>query len=130
MFTFWAVKKQSDAGSIPEKKLNLEGFDYLAGQNLAKLLDCERRATEAALQENKRPNCTFTLDAIDANHLGAFFQLMEFQTAFLGEMLDINAFDQEGVELGKKFTFGLMGRKGFKDYKQRFTDYEAKRKKA
>ena len=130
VFTFWAVKKQPDIGIIPEKKLNLEGFDYLAGQNLAKLLDCERRATEAALSENKRPNCTFTLDRVDEQHIGAFFQLMEFQTAFLGEMLNINAFDQEGVELGKKFTFGLMGRKGFKDYKLRFAAYEAKRKKA
>jgi len=128
VFSFWAVKKHADIGAIPEKKLNLEGFDYLAGQNLAKLLDCERRATEAALAENNRPNCTYTLDKIDANHIGAFFQLMEFQTAFLGEMLDINAFDQEGVELGKKFTFGLMGRKGFKDYKTRFAAYEAKRK--
>jgi glucose-6-phosphate isomerase len=54
--------------------------------------------------------------------------MMEFQTAFVGEMLNINAFDQDGVELGKKFTFGLMGRKGFKDYKTRFTAYEAKRK--
>lgn len=130
VFTFWAVKKLSDIGGIPEKKLNLEGFDYLAGQNLAKLLDSERRATEAALTENSRPNCTFRLDRIDEHHIGAFFQLMEFQTAFLGEMLDIDAFNQEGVELGKKFTFGLMGRKGFKDYKQRFAAYEAKRKKA
>ena len=65
---------------------------------------------------------------MDAEHLGAFFQLLEFETAFAGEMLDIDAFDQEGVELGKKFTFGLMGRKGFGDYKKRFGDYEAKRK--
>ena len=43
--------------------------------------------------------------------------MMEFQTAFMGELLDINAFDQEGVELGKKFTFGLMGRKGFEPYR-------------
>ncbi len=128
VFSFWAVKKLSDTGEIPEKKLGLEGFDYLAGQNLAKLLDCERRATEAALTENSRPNCTYTLDRVDVLHIGMFFQLMEFQTAFLGEMLNINAFDQEGVELGKKFTFGLMGRKGFKDYKTRFAAYEAKRK--
>ena len=57
-----------------------------------------------------------------------FFQLLEFETAFVGEMLNINAFDQEGVELGKKFTFGLMGRKGFTDFKKRYTDYEARRK--
>jgi glucose-6-phosphate isomerase len=52
---------------------------------------------------------------------------MEFQTAFLGELLDIDAFDQEGVELGKRFTFGLMGRKGFEPYRERFENYEKKR---
>ena len=67
---------------------------------------------------------------MDAEHLGAFLQLMEFETAFMGELLDINAFDQEGVELGKKFTFGLMGRKGFESYKDRFAAYEKRRKDA
>jgi glucose-6-phosphate isomerase len=104
-------------------------MDYLAGQTLAKLIDAEQRATGAALTENQRPNCTFMLDRVDEEHIGAFFQLLEFETAFAGEMLNIDAFDQEGVELGKKFTFGLMGRKGFTDYKKRFADYEAKRKK-
>jgi glucose-6-phosphate isomerase len=53
--------------------------------------------------------------------------MMEFQTAFLGEMLDIDAFDQEGVDLGKRFTYGLMGRKGFEPYRKQFDDYEKKR---
>ena len=78
--------------------------------------------------ENGRPNCTITLDRVDEEHLGAFLQLMEFQTAFMGELLDINAFDQEGVELGKKFTYGLMGRAGFEKYRRQFTAYEKKRK--
>ena len=112
---------------IPKAKLGLAGFDYLGGKSMAKLLDCERRATEAALTTAGRPNCTFTIDRIDEEHLGAFFQMMEFETAFLGELLDINAFDQEGVELGKKFTYALMGRAGFDEFKQAFADYEKKR---
>ena len=52
---------------------------------------------------------------------------MEFQTAFMGELLSINAFDQEGVELGKRFTYGLMGRTGFEGYRERFEQYEKKR---
>lgn len=128
VYSFWAVAKPKDKGAIPKAKLGLEGFDYLCGQSMAKLLDAERRSTEAALTENQRPNCSFTLDKIDEEHLGAFFQLMEFETAFAGELMNINAFDQEGVELGKKFTFGLMGRKGFSDYRDRFAAYEARRK--
>jgi glucose-6-phosphate isomerase len=34
-------------------------------------------------------------------------------TAVVGELLDINAFDQPGVELGKKIAHGLLGRSGF-----------------
>jgi glucose-6-phosphate isomerase len=128
VFSFWTIAKPMGKGEIPAEKLGLEGFDYLCGQSLAKLIDAERRSTEAALTENNRPNCTFALDRIDEEHLGAFFQLMEFETAFAGELMGINAFDQEGVELGKKFTFGLMGRKGFKDYKERFAAYLARRK--
>lgn len=127
VFTFWAVEKFPDAGRIPKERLNLPAFDALAGQSLAKLIDAERRATAAAMIEAGRPNCTFTLQKVDEEHLGAFLQLMEFETAFMGELLEINAFDQEGVELGKKFTFGLMGRKGYEEYRTQFEAYEKKR---
>jgi glucose-6-phosphate isomerase len=127
VFSFWTVGKWAQPGRIPKAKTGYDSFDYLAGQSLAKLIDAERLATAAALTANQRPNCTYTLDKIDAFHLGAFIQMLEFQTAFVGELLDINAFDQEGVELGKKFTFGLMGRKGFESYKEEYAAYEARR---
>ena len=129
VFTFWAVGKQAKSGKIPTRRTGYEAFDYLAGQNLGRLIDAERVSTAAALTENGRPNCTFTLDRVDEVHLGAFLQLLEFQTAFLGELLDINAFDQAGVELGKKFTFALMGRQGYDEYRQRFEQYEEKRRR-
>jgi glucose-6-phosphate isomerase len=119
VFTFWAVSKFPAPAKIPKVKLGLESFDYLAGQSLAKLIDAEQRSTAAALSENGRPNCTLTLARVDEENLGEFLQMMEFQTAFMGELLDINAFDQEGVELGKKFTFGLMGRSGYETFKER-----------
>jgi len=126
-FTFWAVGKHRSLGRIPKTRLELEAFDYLAGQDLAKLIDVERRSTAAALTEAGRPNCTFTLERVDEEHLGAFFQLLEFQTGFMGELLGIDAFDQPGVEAGKKFTFGLMGRVGYESYRDRFERYEKRR---
>ena len=119
VFTFWAVNKFASQGKIPKTKTGFESFDYLAGQSLSKLIDAERRSTAAALSENGRPNCTVALDRVDEEHMGAFLQMMEFQTAFTGELLNIDAFDQEGVELGKKFTFGLMGRAGYEEYLER-----------
>jgi glucose-6-phosphate isomerase len=127
VFTFWAVNRFAWQGKLPNPRLGLAAFDALGGQSLAKLIGAERRATAAAMTECGRPNCTVTLDRVDESHLGAFLQLMEFQTAFLGELLDIDAFDQEGVELGKKLTYGLMGRQGFEPYRDQFAAYEKKR---
>jgi len=127
VFTFWTVEKFSGNGRIPKAKLGLEAFDYLGGQTLAKLIDAEQRSTAAALAEAGRPSCTFTLGKLDAEHLGGFLQLMELETALMGELLNINAFDQEGVELGKRFTYGLMGRAGFESYRERLKEFEKKR---
>jgi glucose-6-phosphate isomerase len=129
VLSFWAVAKHKDNGRIPKARLGLDAFDYLPGQTLARLIDAERRSTAAALTSAGRPNCTYTLDRVDEEHVGAFLQLLEFQTAFVGELLGIDTFDQPGVELGKKFTFALMGRKGFETFEKQFADYEAKRKK-
>jgi glucose-6-phosphate isomerase len=122
MITFWAVEKQRTDLKIPDTRqfLQYDSCAYLAGKKLSSLFQAERIATEAALTEAGRPNCRWTLPRVDEYYIGAFFQLLEFQTAFCGELYGINAFDQPGVELAKKITNGLMGRKGFEDYAQNF----------
>ena len=127
VYSFWAVGKWAESGKIPKAKTGYESFDYLAGQSLAKLIEVERLATAASLTSADRPNCTYMLDKMDAWHLGALLQMFEFQTAFVGEMLNIDAFDQPGVELGKHYTFALMGREGYDNYKSEYEAYEKKR---
>ena len=39
--------------------------------------------------------------------------LLEIATAYAGELYGVNAFDQPGVELGKQFTYAMLGRPGF-----------------
>lgn len=41
--------------------------------------------------------------------LGQLIMLFEMQTAFAGELLGIDAFDQPGVEEGKNATYALLG---------------------
>jgi glucose-6-phosphate isomerase len=116
VFTLWAVENHR-ALKIPKTFAGLGSCGYLGGQSIGALFDAERRATAAALTRRQRPNCTVTLPRVDAGSLGALFQLLEFQTAFMGELMGINAFDQPGVELGKRITYALMGRRGFEDYR-------------
>jgi glucose-6-phosphate isomerase len=126
VFTFWKVEEFGSPDTIPAHKFGLPSVDYLVDQTLTKLIDAEQRATAAALSMNGRPHCTVTLDRLDEEHLGAFLQMMEFQTAFIGELLEIDAFNQPGVEQGKLFTYGLMGRPGFEKYKEQIEELETK----
>ena len=109
VFTFWKVEEFGSPDTIPVHKPGLESMDYLAGQTLTKLIDAEQRATAAALSLNGRPHCTVTLDRLDEEHLGAFLQMMEFETAFIGELLEIDAFNQPGVEQGKNIHLWTDG---------------------
>ncbi|MBI4235425.1 glucose-6-phosphate isomerase [Candidatus Peregrinibacteria bacterium] len=68
------------------------------------LLQTEKNATVQALTQTNRPNITLKINQIDENTLGELFLLFEASIAFLGELFDINAYDQPGVELSKTLT--------------------------
>jgi glucose-6-phosphate isomerase len=95
---------------IPALHADIPELAYLGGKTLGGLLDAERRATAAALAQRGRPNLTITLDALDARHVGGMLMLLEIATIFAGEWYGVDPLDQPGVELGKRFTYALMGR--------------------
>lgn len=88
-------------------------LEYLGGHTLGELLDVERRATAGALARRGRPNMTLSVDRVDARSVGELIMLLELATAYAGSLYGVNAFDQPGVELGKRFTYGILGRPGF-----------------
>ena len=98
---------------IPEPRAGLEELDYLGGRTFGELMNAEQAATAHALAAHRRPNYTLRLPRLDASHLGELLQALMWQTALVGERLGIDAFDQPGVELGKVYTYALMGRDGF-----------------
>jgi glucose-6-phosphate isomerase len=99
--------------------LGVEALKYLEGATLSQLLSAEKRATEYALVESMRPNFTITFPTISAFHVGEFIQMWEIATAYAGLLLEIDAYDQPAVETGKVATFGLMGRAGYDEWKQK-----------
>ena len=92
-----------------------EALAYLGGHTLAELLWAEQKSTAWALAQKGRPSLTITLPKVDARSVGALIYLLEMATAVAGELYDIDAFDQPGVELSKKATYALMGRDGYED---------------
>lgn len=98
--------------------LGVEAISYLEGASLGRLLNAEKRATEFALVESLRPNYTIRFPRVDARHVGQFIQLWQVATAYAGLMLNVDAYDQPAVELGKQATFGLMGREGYEKFRE------------
>jgi len=88
-------------------------LDYLAGHTFGELFGAEMAATRCALSDKQRPNLTIRLPQVDARVLGALFMFFEYAVAYAGCLFDVNTFDQPGVELGKVYTYGLMGRDGY-----------------
>ena len=99
--------------------LGVESLSYLEGRSMAELLHAEKRATEYALVESQRPNFTISMPRVDAEHVGQFMYLWQMVTAYAGLMLGVNAYDQPAVETGKQATFGLMGRAGYEQFKEK-----------
>ncbi|HEX9401002.1 MAG TPA: glucose-6-phosphate isomerase [Anaeromyxobacter sp.] len=90
---------------------------YLDGHTMGELIEAERRATGAALRKAGRPTISIELPRLDARAVGEFLMLLELATAYAGGLYGVNAFDQPGVEAGKKLAQGLLGRPGYERYR-------------
>ena len=89
------------------------GLSYLFGQSMNSLRRYEALSTMAALAKTGKPVISLKLPEIDPRRLGALIQFYENVTALTGYILDVNPFDQPGVEQGKNYTYGLMGRPNY-----------------
>jgi glucose-6-phosphate isomerase len=107
------VRRYRNDVPIPNVFEDTAEMGYLAEKSIAELINAEAKGTKAALIENKRMTINISLDTIDEETLGGLFMFFEAATVFFCFLLDIDPFDQPGVELGKQITFDLMGRKGF-----------------
>lgn len=95
---------------------------YLAGTSLSALLDAERRGTTTALVAAGRPVLELSLPRIDAGVVGGLVILFETATALAGLVRGLDPFDQPGVEAGKHFAYGLLGRPGFAEHAARVAE--------
>ena len=128
IITFLKVERFDNDLAIPAAFDYIEDLQFLAGKTFGQLLEAERSATEYALCKAGRMNLTIALPEVSAYTVGALLHFFEMATAFAGEMLDINAFDQPGVEEGKKATFALMGKTGFEQKREELSARPAKDK--
>lgn len=111
--TFLAVDKYRAEIVISEGCADIPDVHFLCGHTMNELISAERLATEYALTVKGRMNHTIYLPEINPFTIGELIYYFELETAFAGEMLNVNTYNQPGVENGKNATYALLGRKGY-----------------
>ena len=110
---FLMVERNETDVPIPSLPGIPSELDYLGGHTLGQLLTAECRATQAALAKAGRMNLTLHLPDLSPAVVGELLMFFLLATGYAGVWYGVNPFDQPGVELGKKLTFGAMGREGY-----------------
>jgi glucose-6-phosphate isomerase len=116
--TFVAIRRRASDVRIPKGLEDVKELGYLSGHSLGELIEIEQRATAGALARRGRPNMTITLDRVDPTEVGELMMFLEIATAYAGQLYEIDAFNQPGVELGKQFAYALLGRPGADEAKK------------
>ncbi len=115
---FMGVDKYRSEITIPEIYGDVPNLGFLGGATHNKLIHTEQMATEYALFKAEQTNMTLTVPEINEFTVGQILYLFEVATGFAGELMNINAFDQPGVEEGKNATYAMFGRPGYEEKKK------------
>ncbi|MBQ4547892.1 MAG: glucose-6-phosphate isomerase [Bacteroidales bacterium] len=113
--TVISVEKPTKEIRIPLADNDLDQLNYIAGKRLSEVNHTAETATILAHVDGGVPNIMIQIPEISASTIGELIYFFEMGCALSGYMLEVNPFDQPGVEAYKKNMFALLGKKGFEE---------------
>lgn len=111
--TVISVEKSRHRMIVPEESQNMDGLNFLAGQSLGRINKMAEIGTTLAHADGGVPVLKINIPEINEYYLGQLIYFFEFSCALSGYTLEVNPFDQPGVEAYKKNMFALLGKPGF-----------------
>lgn len=113
--TVIAIEKPRNELRIPMAENDLDQLNYIAGRRLSDVNAKAQMGTILAHVDGGVPNLRIVVPEISEYTLGELIYFFEMGCAVSGYMLEVNPFDQPGVEAYKKNMFALLGKKGFEE---------------
>ncbi len=110
-------KEPKNTVLVPFDKDDLDGLNFLSAKDMQFVNSKAFAGTMLAHIDGGVPNMVIEMDRMDSWHFGALVYFFEKAVGISGYLLDINPFDQPGVEAYKKNMFALLGKPGFEDMK-------------
>lgn len=98
---------------VPTDEENLDGLNFLAGKRVDEVNKMAELGTQLAHVDGGVPNVKITVPAVTPYYIGQLFYFFEKACGISGYMLDVNPFNQPGVEAYKKNMFALLNKPGY-----------------
>lgn len=113
--TIISVKSPVRKLTIPLEKDDSDQLNYLAGKRLSEVNYNAELGTTLAHNDGNVPIITINIPDLDEYYTGQLIYFFEMACAISGYILDVNPFDQPGVEAYKKNMFALLNKPGFEE---------------
>lgn len=111
--TVLSVENADRTVVIPTDEANLDGLNYLAGKRVDQVNKMAELGTRIAHVDGGVPNIRITLPALKEEYLGEMIYFFEKACGISGYILDVNPFNQPGVEDYKRNMFALLEKPGY-----------------
>ena len=108
--TFLIVEKSKNTIHVKKESDNQDGLNYLSDKDMDEINHKAYLGTSAAHLDGDVPNMTITIPSLTPQTIGHLLFFFEKAVAISGYLLDVNPFNQPGVEAYKKNMFKLLGR--------------------
>ena len=100
---------------IPKDDANLDGLNFLAEKSIQEVNKMAEMGTLLAHVDGGVPNIRITIPKLNEESLGELIYFFEFACGLSGYLLNVNPFDQPGVEAYKNNMFALLDKPGFEE---------------
>lgn len=111
--TVISVEEPAHKVVVPSDEENLDGLNFLAGKRVDEVNKMAELGTQLAHVDGGVPNVKITIPAVTPYYIGQLFYFFEKACGISGYMLDVNPFNQPGVEAYKKNMFALLNKPGY-----------------
>jgi glucose-6-phosphate isomerase len=117
---FIDVGHYGDDVMVPSVRGVIDGMAHIGGRPLDEIRRAELEGVREGLAESDRPTATLSLPKLSAESVGGLLMFLECATAIAGGLFGIDPYNQPGVELGKRYAHGLLGREKESHYAEKF----------
>ena len=108
------VRQPKEDVTVKADEKNYDNLNYLAGKEMSFICEKAYEATLKAHTEGHTPAVVLDVDMMNAYSLGNLMYFFFRACAFSAYLLEVNPFNQPGVEIYKKNMFELLGKPGYK----------------